>query len=240
MAYIRIEKLTVLYPAKKKTYISGTDELDISFEKNTFNVIVGESGSGKSSILKAITGQVDYDGGVFVNDNDFGLVDVNKKNIGYVTQQYSLYPKLNIFDNIAFPLKNAHFSREEIIQKVESIAEYLKISYLLTRKPKHLSGGQQQRVALARALVKKPDILLLDEPFSNVDVPERKREREFVKEVTSKNKCTVIYVTHDINEAVELAEKIFVIKDGKVDFEGTVNQFKTSKKQSVRNLIDNA
>ena len=223
MSKIIIKNLIVDYPGAKKKdpptiVING---LNAIFEDGSFNVIIGKSGCGKTTLLKTIIGLLPYDGDIDVDGNDFDLYTIAERNLAYVSQDFALYPHMTIFDNIAFPLKLSGASREEIINTVNAVAEELNLTYCLTRKPRHLSGGQQQRVALARAIVKSPSIYLFDEPLSNVDQSFRSEERHYIRSTVKKYGATAIYVTHDLKEAWSIADKIFVMDDGKIVLEGT-------------------
>ena len=223
MPKIVIKDLVVDYPGKKKKDppIIVINKLNAVFENGSFNVIIGKSGSGKTTLLKTIIGSLPYDGDIDVDGNDFDLYTIPERNLAYVSQEFALYPHMTIFDNIAFPLKLGGASRNEIIETVNKIADELELTPCLTRKPRHLSGGQQQRVALARAMVKSPSIYLFDEPLSNVDQSSRAEERQFIKSTIKKYGATAIYVTHDLQEAWALADKIFILDEGKIILEGT-------------------
>ena len=145
---------------------------------------------------------------------------------------------MTIFDNIAFPLRNMKAPSAEIKERVYAVAEELGLSMCLSRKPRHLSGGQQQRVALARALVKNPSICLMDEPLSNLDQATAFKAREMIKNCLNKRKVTVIYVTHDINEATSLGDVVYAMDDGKIIFKGTPEEFMECKDEKVMSLID--
>ena len=143
---------------------------------------------------------------------------------------------MTVFENIAFPLKVAGASKDEIIRRVYEVADKLEIRHCLTRKPKHLSGGQQQRVALARALIKKPNLYLFDEPLSNVDPIKRSESRILIKKIITESNATAIYVTHDFTEAMTLADHIIVINDGKVEIEGAPMEVYKSSNPIVESL----
>jgi ABC-type sugar transport system ATPase subunit len=215
MPNIEIKRLCVTYKSKKKEVLALA-ELSTSFMDKSFNVIVGQSGCGKTTLLRCIAGMIDYEGQIYFDDLDSMSISPQLKNIAFVSQQYVLYPTMTIFDNIAFPLKNAKLPPKDIIKRVYDVADIFNLTDLLTRKPKQLSGGQQQRVAIARALVKNPSICLLDEPLSNIDAPERSRERKIIKESLTKSGSTIIYVTHDINEAMILADNLIVMDEGQI------------------------
>ena len=241
MPKISIKDLTVLYGTNKEfrqgRAITAIDKLSCEFNSKEFNVILGPSGCGKTTLLKCIAGlEAFYEGEIIVDNDDYTSLSIADKNIGYVSQEYILYPHLTIFDNIAFPLKNKGLSNKEIIAKVYEISEDLNLMSCLTRKPRHISGGQQQRVAIARALVKSPDILLLDEPFSNIDEALRFEYRQLLRNIANKYRITVIFVTHNIEEATSLADKIFVMDQGKMIFDGTVKEFQNSHNKLILEL----
>lgn len=215
MPQIDIENLTVEYSNGKEKVVA-LDNLSVTLLANSFNVIVGYSGCGKTTLLRAIAGQLNHDGKILFDGEDIRSVSVQKRRMAFVSQQYVLYSNKTIFDNIAFPLKIQGRSKTEIITAVRDIAAKLDLTACLTRKPKHLSGGQQQRVALAKALVKCPSVCLLDEPFSNVDVQQRLRSRVLTKQTLTSCNCTAVYVTHDLTEAMSLAERLIVMDGGKV------------------------
>lgn len=215
MPQIDIENLTVEYSNGKEKVVA-LDNLSVTLLANSFNVIVGYSGCGKTTLLRAIAGQLNYDGKILFDGEDIRSVSVQKRKLAFVSQQYVLYSNKTIFDNIAFPLKIQGRSQTEIINTVRDIAAKLDLTACLTRKPKHLSGGQQQRVALAKALVKGPSVCLLDEPFSNIDTQQRLRSRVLTKQTLTSCNCTAVYVTHDLTEAMSLAERLIVMDGGKV------------------------
>lgn len=179
MPKIKFDNVTVTY-ANGKQKVVALDGLYVEFAPDCFNVVVGASGCGKSTLLRTVAGQLEYDGSVIFDERNIKRVSEQDRNLAFVSQQYVLYPRLTIFDNIAFPLKAKRMDSDSIIDIVRDIAKSLDLTACLTRKPQHLSGGQQQRVALARALVKQPQVCLLDEPFSNVDAERRLTTRLFV------------------------------------------------------------
>lgn len=236
MPKITVSELTAIYSSKKSDDVVALDGLNAEFISDAFNVIVGYSGCGKTTLLKCIAGLCYYDGNIFFDNVDVGGLAPSERNISYVSQEFVLYPHLTVFDNIAFPLKVAGAPKKEIIDRVKKIAEATDLTYCLTRKPKHISGGQQQRVALARALVKKPSICLFDEPLSNTDPQFRFAERRFLKDSAKRFGCTAIYVTHDFSEAMALADKLFVISDGKCVLQGDPMEIYNSDNEIVRSL----
>ena len=216
---------------RKGNKIKVLENINTSFADQSFNVILGPSGCGKTTLLKAIMGVIEYEGEISFNDVPSGNLTIAEKNVSYVSQDIVLYPFMTIFDNIAFPLKAVKASRDEILERVYNIAEKLELTDCLSRKPRHLSIGQQQRVALARALVKRPSICLFDEPFSNLDSITRSESRRFLKNLLKEIGVTVIYVTHDLEEALSIADKIIIIKDKHVEFEGTSEELLLSSNE---------
>ena len=239
MPDISIKNLRVEY-INKKQVVTALDGFNATFKSGVINVIVGYSGCGKTTLLKAIAGLVDYDGQILFDDKDIIKLDVNERNVGFVSQEYVLYTNMTIFDNIAFPLKMKKLPRDEIIAMVVSLAKEFGIAHCLTRKPKQLSGGQKQRVALVRALVKKPDICLLDEPLSNVDEQRRSEMRAYIKGYLKKNNCTALYVTHNVAEAMSLADTLTVINYGKNEISGEPMAVYNSCNATVESLIKNS
>ena len=236
MAKIEIKNLTVEFTDKKKGNVVAVDNISTVFDNGMFNVILGTSGSGKTTLLRTIAGLQEYDGDILYDGTDADELSFKKRNISFVTQNYSLYSHLNIFDNIAFPLKTIGASKEEIIERVMKLSDQLELGVFLNRKPRHISGGQQQRVALARALVKKPSICFLDEPLSNIDPEQRRVARELMRRALKLNGCTVIYVTHDFSEAISLADRIYVMDKGKIIQSGTVEEIMESTNETVNAL----
>ncbi len=189
---------------------------DISFEVRDMEyfVILGRSGAGKSLLLETIAGiHMPDKGRIFLHGKDVTYLPPEKRNIGYIPQNYALFPHLTVYDNIAYGLKVRGVNDDE---KILEISEILEIRHLLTRKPNKLSGGEQQRVAIARALAIEPEILLLDEPFSNLDYVLKEKLIEEVKKWREEIGFTAIHVTHDLDEAYRLADRICVMVDGEV------------------------
>lgn len=197
-------------------------ELDFSVEKGEIFVVVGESGGGKTTLLKCLAGLCRFlEGDLIIDGVSKDDFDTAASNIGYIRQEYVLYPHMTVYENIAFPLRNMKTPQSEVDRRVKEIAETLDIRWLLTRKPKQLSGGQHQRIAIARALVKNPQILLCDEPFSNLAPDMRFELRTLIRKINEVYGTTIVFVTHDLNEAFSLADKIMVLTDGKVEEVGT-------------------
>jgi ABC-type sugar transport system ATPase subunit len=197
--------------------VVGADSINLEIEDGEFVAFLGPSGCGKTTTLlmiagiyKPTEGLIKFDGRVV---NHLAPKD---RNIGMVFQSYALYPHMSVFENIAYPLKLKKVPKEEMRQRVQRVADMMGIGHLLDRKPAQLSGGQQQRVALGRALVKEPQLLLFDEPLSNLDARLRLTMRSEIKRLQLDLGITSIYVTHDQVEAMTMADRIAVMKDGKL------------------------
>ncbi len=220
MPYVKLEDIWKIYKEKKKT-VEVLRGINLEIDKSDFVVILGPSGEGKTTILRIIAGLLMQDKGhVYLRGKLVDDLSPKDRNIAMVPQNYAVYPFMNVFDNIAFPLKIEHVPKDEIKRKVVEVAEMLKIDNLLDRKPSQLSGGQLQRVAIARALVKNSDIILMDEPLSNLDAQVRVLAREELKELQQKLGPTIIYVTHDQAEALSLATKLALLHEGKIQAYG--------------------
>ena len=210
---IRIENLRKEYDAKTV----ALDDIDLVFEDSTFVALLGPSGCGKTTTLNCIAGLLEPTSGkIFFGDKDVTQLQPKDRNIGMVFQSYALYPHLKVIDNIAFPLKQKGMKKAERYEKARKIAEMLQIEYLLDRKPTQLSGGQQHRVSMARALVKEPDVLLLDEPMSNLDARLKIEIRDEIRRVQQETGITSIIVTHDQEEAMAIADKIAILDNGRI------------------------
>lgn len=198
------------------------DNLNLDIDDNEFLVLVGPSGCGKSTLLRMIAGLEDITGGeISIGDKVVNHMEPKDRNIAMVFQNYALYPHMSVFKNISFGLRAAKLAKVEIKKKVEEVAEILEITDLLDRKPSQLSGGQKQRVSMGRAIVRNPDVFLFDEPLSNLDAKLRATMRAEIKKLHQKVKTTIIYVTHDQVEAMTLADRIVIMKDGKIQQVGT-------------------
>jgi molybdate/tungstate transport system ATP-binding protein len=180
-------------------------------------VILGPIGSGKTLLLETIAGfHYPEKGSIFIDGNEVTFLPPEKRSIGFVYQDYLLFPHLKVKENIQFGLKIRKYSKLEIEKRTKELAETLKISHLLDRYPKTLSGGEQQKVALARALAPNPKVLLLDEPLSALDAETKEALMYELKQIHKELKTTTIHVTHDRSEAIQLADKIGVMIDGKI------------------------
>ena len=213
----------------KKTNLQITDEgvvavqaFNLDIQDKEFIVLVGPSGCGKSTTLRMIAGLEEIsDGELYIGDRLVNDVAPKDRDIAMVFQNYALYPHMTVYDNMAFALKLRHASKEEIDRKVKEAAEILDITQYLGRKPKALSGGQRQRVAIGRAIVRNPQVMLMDEPLSNLDAKLRNQMRAEIIKLRQRINTTFIYVTHDQTEAMTLGDRIVIMKDGFIQQIGT-------------------
>lgn len=216
MQGIRFEGFSCYYKNKKE-YIPALRDIHLEISAGELFVVVGPSGSGKTTLLKCVLGLCEYvEGELYVDSISIDEFDAKKHNVGYVSQEAALYPNMTVYDNIAFPLRMIHTDPEEIDVCVKEIAHHLGMTYLLGRLPRQLSGGQQQCVAIARAFVKNPRIILLDEPFANIDPVFRERLRSAVKKIQKQYHATMIFVTHDLQEGLFLADRMGILEEGRL------------------------
>ena len=235
MSSIKLKDVSIYYRNQGQIVIA-VDQVSLTFHSQKTNALLGYSGCGKTSILNAISGYILFDGEIYLDDKNILDIAVQKRNISYVSQDIVLYPHLTVYDNIAYPLRLLKYPREEIDIRVHELAKELEIDYLLTRKPKYLSIGQQQRVAIARAFAKNPDIVLMDEPLSNLDKETSEQIRVYIKKLLTESKSTCIYVSHNITDALYLADHIFVLNEGKLIGEYTPKEFLNSDNEVISKL----
>lgn len=216
--YVSLQNINKIYD----NGFHAVHDFCIDIMPQEFVVFVGPSGCGKSTTLRMIAGLEDISGGNLFIDGDY-MNDIAPKDrgIAMVFQSYALYPHMTVYENMAYPLKIMHLNKKEIDKRVMNAAEILQIKNLLDRKPKALSGGQRQRVALGRAIVRHAKVLLMDEPLSNLDAKLRVQMRSEIVTLHQKLKATTIYVTHDQTEAMTMATRIVIMKDGFVQQIGT-------------------
>lgn len=195
----------------------AVDQLNVTINDGELVTLLGPSGCGKSTTLMLMAGLYQPTSGqVLFGDKDMARVEAEDRGIGMVFQNYALYPHLSVLKNIMFPLKMQKTPKKEAKERAIEIAKLVEIEHLLNRKPHQLSGGQQQRVAIARALVKKPKVLLLDEPLSNLDARLRLEMREEIRRIQQEINITAIFVTHDQEEAMSISDKIMIMNDGMI------------------------
>ncbi|MCL6269380.1 ABC transporter ATP-binding protein [Sansalvadorimonas sp. 2012CJ34-2] len=211
--------MRILLDSFTKTFgdVTVIKDMNLDIKSGEMLALLGPSGCGKSTTLFAICGIHGMDGGrLLFGDKDVTSLPSQKRNVGVVFQNYALYPHMNVWENIAFPLKIQKRSKAVIEKEVQAMAELVQIEELLDRKPVQLSGGQQQRVALARALVRKPDILLLDEPLANLDAKLRLEMRSEIRRIQQQTGITAVLVTHDQVEAMSMCDRIAIMNGGKI------------------------
>jgi multiple sugar transport system ATP-binding protein len=193
------------------------DDLSLTIDDGEFVVLLGPSGCGKSTTLRMLAGLEEATSGdIFIGDERINRVPTQHRDLAMVFQNYALYPHMTVAENIAYPLRIRKLTRGEITTRVERVAGLLEIGILLTRKPRDLSGGERQRVALARAIVREPRAYLMDEPLSNLDARLRVQMRGELKHLQHELGTTTIYVTHDQAEAMTLAHRVAVMRNGKL------------------------
>ena len=200
----------------------ASDDVTVGIEKGKLIGLLGPSGSGKTTILRMIAGLENPDSGEIIIDGKVvNNIPASKRGIGFVFQSYALFRYMTVFDNIAFGLKIAKKSKEEIRKRVLELLDLVGLSGLEKRYPSELSGGQRQRVAFARALAPNPQLLLLDEPFAAIDAKVRQELRHWLKQMISKLGVTSIFVTHDQDEAIEVADELIITNKGRIEQVGT-------------------
>ena len=209
---IRLQNLVVKFGD-----FTAINDITIQIPKGKLVSLLGPSGCGKSTTLFTISGIHKPSGGhIFFGEREVTGLEPEELGIGLVFQNYALYPHMTVSDNLMFPLKNLKWDKNEAVVRVKEVAKIVKIDALLDRKPGQLSGGQQQRVAIARALAKKPDILLLDEPLSNLDTKLRVETRQEIRRIQKETGVTAIFVTHDQEEAMSISDQIILMKNGTI------------------------
>ena len=218
-----LKHLTKIFPNRTKNLpdVIAVNDFDFEIPDGKLVGLLGPSGCGKSTALNLISGLLEPTSGqIFFGDNDVTKLPPENRGVGMVFQNYALYPHLTVLENIIFPLQNLKgdkkMTRERMEAKALEVAKLVQIEHLMERKPSEMSGGQQQRVAIARALVKTPNVLLLDEPLSNLDARLRLQTREEIRRIQTETGVTTIFVTHDQEEAMSISDLIIVMKEGVV------------------------
>ena len=218
MSFLELKKVTKVYPNGTK----AVQPTSLKIEKGEFMVFVGPSGCGKSTLLRMVAGLEDITTGeIKLDKNIINKIDPSERDVAMVFQNYALYPHMNVYNNLAYGLKNRGLAKDVIEKKVKAAARLLQISDYLERRPALLSGGQRQRVAMGRAIVRSPKIFLFDEPLSNLDAKLRIQMRLEIKKLQRKVGVTSIFVTHDQVEAMTLADRLAVINNGIIEQLGT-------------------
>lgn len=216
MPQIEIKNLKVFYYNETKKFLA-LDGTNASFVDGKITAIVGPSGSGKTTLIRTICGFLDYEGIILVDGIDYSLLDYKKRNISYVDQSVTLNPNLDIYNNIAYPLIINKVNRMEIDQRIKKLTSSLGISKYLSLFPSQLSAGQCQLISLIKAIIKKPNLLLLDEAFSNLDPENKKQVLKAIKELQKDYSPTILFVTHNYDEIYELADYVAMMENGKIN-----------------------
>lgn len=210
MARVILKNLT-----KRFGEVVAVNRLSLEVRDKEFVVFLGPSGSGKTTALRCIAGLETADEGeIYIGDKLVNDLEPKDRDVAMVFQSYALYPHMMVYQNLAFPLECAKVPKDEIEERVQGVADLLKIAELLKRKPRQLSGGQQQRVALGRAIIREPRVFLMDEPLSNLDAKLRVYMRAELKKLQKELGVTTIYVTHDQVEAMTMADRVAILNDG--------------------------
>jgi putative spermidine/putrescine transport system ATP-binding protein len=222
MSNVAAVKLRAHSVAKHYGAVRALSPTDIDIEAGEFVTLLGPSGSGKTTLLMIIAGLVEPDQGeVWIDGRPAGHTPPYRRDIGMVFQSYALFPHLTVFENIAFPLRMRRNSEQEIVRAVERVLETIRLPGMAQRFPRELSGGQQQRIALARALVYRPSIILMDEPLGALDKKLREEMQLEIKELHTELGITVLYVTHDQEEALAMSDRICLMNHGSIAQIGT-------------------
>ncbi|GFZ80154.1 ABC transporter ATP-binding protein [Paenibacillus marchantiophytorum] len=234
MALLSLEKISVAYD---QHYI--LQDFNLSVEKGSLISLLGPSGCGKTTTLRLIAGFIEAKSGTFsLNGKDYTRVPVNKRNFGFVFQSYALFPHLSIYDNVAFGLRLRKVSGAELDRRVRHILDVVSLSGFEKRYPKELSGGQRQRVAIARALVIEPELLLFDEPLSNLDANLRVNMRVEIRRIQQELGITTVYVSHDQEECFSISDNVAIMNKGIIEQLGApATIFKYPKTEFVARFI---
>jgi multiple sugar transport system ATP-binding protein len=209
--------LSIRNLTKRYGNLTALENFSLEIDSGEFMVLLGPSGCGKTTVLRCIAGLTDISSGeIYIGDELVNKLPPKDRDVAMVFQNYSLYPHMNVYDNIAFPLKMRKTDKNLINDRVQEIASLLNINNLLKRRPKEISGGQMQRVALGRALVREPKIFLMDEPLSNLDAKLRTEMRIEIKKLQKKVAITTLYITHDQAEAMSMADNVAIMEAGKM------------------------
>lgn len=226
---------------KKYGNVEVVHGVDLEINDNEFIVLVGPSGCGKSTLLRMVAGLEEIsDGEILIGDQVMNQMSPKDRNVAMVFQNYALYPHMSVRENMGFSLKMRKHSKEDVASKVDKAAQILELGPYLDRKPSELSGGQRQRVAMGRAMVRNPDVFLFDEPLSNLDAQLRTQMRMELRKMHMRLRTTTIYVTHDQTEAMTLADRIVILKDGYIQQVGTpIDVFEKPDNVFVAQFIGN-
>lgn len=211
---VKFENVSLGYSTKQSNILT---DINFTIPEGKLTCLLGPSGCGKSTTLNLISGLLEPTAGrILFGDKDVTNIDALGRKVGMVFQSYALYPHMTILENICFPLRMAKVAKAEMLKRAQELARLVHVESELDKKPGELSGGQQQRVAIARALAKSPSILLLDEPLSNLDARLRVEMREEIRRIQQETGVTTIFVTHDQDEAMHIADQIMILNEGQI------------------------
>jgi len=217
MNQIHGESVTFQNVEKYYGNTAAVKNFNLNINNSEFLTLLGPSGSGKTTVLNMIAGFIKQtSGSILIGNNSIENLPTEKRNVGMVFQSYSLFPHMNIFDNVAFPLKMRHENKSLINEKVQYALNLVNLDGVEKRMPNELSGGQRQRIAFARAIVFKPKVLLMDEPLGALDLKLREKMQIEIKNYHKEINCTILYVTHDQGEALTLSDRIVIMNKGKI------------------------
>jgi iron(III) transport system ATP-binding protein len=242
---LSVRSLFTEYPGERGSVVKAAQNVTFDVPEGKLFTLLGPSGCGKTTTLRSIaglerpvSGEIEVAGKVIYSSAKGVFVAPNKRNFGMVFQSYAIWPHMNVFQNVAFPLEVRRLPRKEIADRVARVLAAVQLDHLVDREATKLSGGQQQRLALARALVMEPQLLLLDEPLSNLDAKLRDRMRSELKRLQRELGLTTVYVTHDQSEALALSHEIAVMNDGHVVQVGTPRQiYEQPRNQFVADFV---
>ena len=242
---LSVRSLFTEYPGERGTVVKAAQDVSFDVPEGKLFTLLGPSGCGKTTTLRSIaglekpvSGEIEVGGKVIYSSAKGIFVAPNKRNFGMVFQSYAIWPHMNVFQNVAFPLEVRRLPRKEIADRVARVLQAVQLDHLVDREATKLSGGQQQRLALARALVMEPQLWLLDEPLSNLDAKLRDRMRSEIKRLQRELGLTTVYVTHDQSEALALSHEIAVMNDGHVVQVGTPRQiYEQPRNQFVADFV---
>ena len=242
MARVELKHIKKVYDGN----VTAIADANVVIEDKEFAVLVGPSGCGKTTCLRMLAGLEEPSSGIIQIDDDLVYdsskklnVPPEKRSVGMVFQSYAVWPHMNVFDNVAYPLKIRNLKRDEIEKAVNEVLHTVELEGLEKRMPNQLSGGQQQRVALARGLVMEPKVLCLDEPLSNLDAKLRAKMRKDIRDIQQKFGITVVYVTHDQIEAFEMSDRMVIMNEGLIEQVGTPSEVRNQPASSfVSDFID--
>src|SRR5699024_849775 len=221
---LKVENLVKTFPArnKKKDVFTAVDHVSLNFRQGELITLLGPSGCGKTTTLRMLAGfEYPTSGKVIVDGENITNQPPNKRDVGMVFQNYALFPHLTVYENISYGLKIKKVDKEEIKIRTEKVLSLMELEDLKDRNPSQISGGQQQRVAIARAIIIEPNILLFDEPLSNLDSKLRQYMRTEIRNLQRRLGITSIYVTHDQEEAMAISDQIVILNEGKVQQKGS-------------------